>query len=63
MLVWSLPKVFHTCGKNCGKSLRSITLPGFEAEFPRLLVDQAPQPPANTTFVSYPVRSQLEHRP
>ena len=21
MRVWSLPKVFHTCGKNCGKSL------------------------------------------
>jgi hypothetical protein len=20
MSVWSLPKVFHTCGKNCGKS-------------------------------------------
>jgi hypothetical protein len=20
MHVWSLPRVFHTCGKNCGKS-------------------------------------------
>jgi hypothetical protein len=23
MHVWSLPKVFHTCGKNCGNSLLS----------------------------------------
>src|SRR6476659_9735025 len=23
MRLWSLPKVFHTCGKNCGKSRRS----------------------------------------
>jgi hypothetical protein len=22
MLLWSLPKVFHTCGKNCGKSTK-----------------------------------------
>jgi hypothetical protein len=26
MYVWSLPKVFHTCGKNCGKSTRSVSL-------------------------------------
>jgi hypothetical protein len=23
MCVWSLPKVFHTCGKNCGNSIGS----------------------------------------
>jgi hypothetical protein len=22
MFLWSLPKVFHTCGKNCGKSTK-----------------------------------------
>ena len=61
MLVWSLPKVFHTCGKNCGKSLGSMTLRGFEAGFSCLLVDQGLQPSANTSFVSYPDRSHLEH--
>jgi hypothetical protein len=24
MRLWSLAKVFHTCGKNCGKSIGSI---------------------------------------
>jgi hypothetical protein len=28
MRLWSLPKVFHTCGKNCGKSTK-FTI-GFE---------------------------------
>ena len=31
--VWSLPKVFHTCGKNCGNSHRSIVQLGFRACF------------------------------
>jgi hypothetical protein len=31
--VWSLPKVFHTCGKNCGNSYRSIVQLGFRACF------------------------------
>jgi len=25
MHVWSLPKVFHNCGKNCGNSTRSVS--------------------------------------
>jgi hypothetical protein len=32
MCVWSLPKVFHTCGKNCGKSLGCVDRVRFEAE-------------------------------
>jgi hypothetical protein len=24
MFLWSLAKVFHTCGKNCGKSIGSV---------------------------------------
>jgi hypothetical protein len=37
MHVWSLPKVFHTCGKNCGNSSRSVPLLGFWLEFSRIL--------------------------
>jgi hypothetical protein len=33
MLVWSLPKVFHTCGKNCGKSTSSAAVRGLDAPF------------------------------
>ena len=31
MGVWSLAKVFHTCGKNCGKSTRIDGLSLFQA--------------------------------
>src|SRR5437867_2971817 len=31
MRVWSLPKVFHTCGKNCGKTPRSAEIGRFKA--------------------------------
>ena len=32
MRVWSLAKVFHTCGKNCGKSCEITCRPQFTAE-------------------------------
>jgi hypothetical protein len=32
MRVWSLPKVFHTCGKNCGKSRRCANRARFAGE-------------------------------
>jgi len=31
MHVWSLPKVFHNCGKNCGNSTRSVIPHGLRA--------------------------------
>jgi len=34
MSLWSLPKVFHTCGKNCGKTARSVYLFGLEVHIP-----------------------------
>src|SRR5262245_31443436 len=33
MCVWSLPKVFHTCGKNCGNSTRSVARLSFNPRF------------------------------
>jgi hypothetical protein len=33
MYVWSLPRVFHTCGKNCGNSNRSVAHRGFRLRF------------------------------
>ena len=37
MFVWSLPRVFHTCGKNCGNSNRSVAHRGFRLIFVRFL--------------------------
>ena len=34
MRVWSLAKVFHTCGKVCGKSIKTAAKPRFTAEIP-----------------------------
>jgi hypothetical protein len=33
MRLWSLPKVFHTCGKNCGNSSKSLRLLSFMPDF------------------------------
>jgi len=32
--IWSLPKVFHSCGKNCGKSTEIVGPALAEADFP-----------------------------
>jgi hypothetical protein len=36
MAIWSVPKVFHTCGKSCGKSTEFNDLLGFWAYFPQV---------------------------
>ena len=36
MQIRALPKVFHTCGKNCGKSGESASLLSFRLHFARL---------------------------
>ena len=43
MRVWSLPKVFHTCGKNCGKTTRSVIRFSLRAEFSRILHEAKPR--------------------
>jgi hypothetical protein len=35
MHVWSPPRVFHTCGKSCGKCPETGFRQGFRAVFPR----------------------------
>jgi hypothetical protein len=36
MYVRSVTRVFHTCGKNCGNSTRSVCLHGLDAGFARV---------------------------
>src|SRR5436190_24318089 len=50
MRVWSLPKVFHTCGKNCGKS-RPCADPGrFRPEKSMFLASHRPESLKNRGF-------------
>jgi hypothetical protein len=43
MRIWSLPKVFHTCGKNCGKTPRNLEAPSRDPRFMRVMGRAKPQ--------------------
>src|ERR1700741_3428311 len=62
MCVWSLPKVFHTCGKNCGNSTRSVACLHFCQDLCRFRSTRKSTSAVNRAFPRIRTRRHWETR-
>jgi hypothetical protein len=49
---WSLPKDFHTCGKNCGNSTRSALLLSYFGDFASVFAGAKPKRRMKSGFLT-----------
>jgi hypothetical protein len=50
MRLWSLPKDFHTCGKNCGNYSGCLVLLRFLPDIPVVFAQAKAEKPVNSAF-------------